>query len=70
MNTYKPSLDVKSFVIGLLVAALAFALASGRTGEAQSSRDMRISAGDGGVYILSGNTVRFKEKRECVPFCQ
>lgn len=70
MNTPKATIDVKSFLIGLLAAALVFVLATGRTGEAQNVERISISAGADGVYILNGNSIRYKEKRECVPFCQ
>lgn len=71
MNPSGLTLDVKSFLIGLLTAALVFVLASGRPGRAQNAGvQYSISAADDGVYILNGGTVSFMERGRCRPVCQ
>ncbi|MDQ3803610.1 MAG: hypothetical protein M3416_07255 [Acidobacteriota bacterium] len=71
MNPAKLSLDVKSFIIGLLTAALVFVLASGRPGQAQNAgAQFSISAVDDGVYILNSGSVYFMERGRCRPHCQ
>lgn len=71
MNAAKLTLDVKSFIIGLLTAALALSLMSGSPGQAQGgAAQFSISATDDGVYILNSGSVTFMEKGRCRPHCQ
>ena len=71
INAAKLTLDVKSFIIGLLTAALVLALTWGRPGHAQSApAEYGISATNDGVYILANGSVKFMEKGRCRPHCQ
>ncbi|HKO62285.1 MAG TPA: hypothetical protein VJV03_14065 [Pyrinomonadaceae bacterium] len=62
LNTWQ--IDLKSFVIGLALAAMAFLLFAGSSTQAQSG-NMQIQPGDGGVYVLLGNRVYWKSKEQC-----
>lgn len=57
--------DLKSLLIGILLAACAFLWFSGTPSQAQIAIQ-QISAGDGGVYIMSGHTVYWKSKDQCI----
>jgi hypothetical protein len=56
--------DLKSLLIGILLAACAFLWFSGTPSQAQTAIQ-EISAGDGGVYIINGHVVYWKSKDQC-----
>ena len=64
MNRVKWQIDVRSMLIGFLLAVVAALLLSGGTGRAQS-QERAVAADDGGVYIMSGDYVRYREKQKC-----
>ena len=57
--------DLKSLLIGVLLAGGAWLLFAGTPSRAQSEPVRTISAGDGGVYILKGEKVYWKARRDC-----
>jgi len=63
------NLDVRSLVIGFLLATVAFLVFKGLPSQAQTSASDMISAGDGGVYIMRQGVVRFTEKKACEGQC-
>jgi hypothetical protein len=63
------NLDLRSLIIGFLLATVAFLVFKGFPSEAQTSSTEMISAGDGGVYILRHNIVTFADKKTCEKQC-
>jgi hypothetical protein len=59
------NLDLRSLIIGFLLATVAFLVFKGFPSQAQTSSNFMISAGDGGVYVLRDNQVFFRDKRDC-----
>jgi hypothetical protein len=59
------NLDLRSLLIGFLLATIAFLVFKGFPSQAQTGLNYMISAGDGGVYILRENQVIFRDKRDC-----
>jgi hypothetical protein len=57
-------IDLKSLVIGVLLAAVAFLLFAGTSSQAQSET-LNIYVGDGGVYIVKGERVYWRSKAQC-----
>jgi hypothetical protein len=57
--------DLKSLVIGVLLAVGAWLLFAGTSSRAQSEPVRSISVGDGGVYLLKGEKVYWKARRDC-----
>ena len=58
-------IDLKSLLMGVLLAAAAGLLFAGTSSQAQSEAIRTIAAGDGGVYILKEQKVYWKSKDDC-----
>ena len=56
------NLDLRSLIIGFLLATVAFLVFKGSPSQAQTGSKYSISAGDGGVYVLRDNSVIFCDK--------
>jgi hypothetical protein len=56
------NLDLRSLVIGFLLATVAFLVFKGSPSQAQTGSPTLISAGDGGIYIQRNNYVIFCDK--------
>ena len=68
MERVKWQIDVKSLLVGFLLAVVAALFLSGRPGGAAETCGA-VAADDLGVYILSGGTVRYIEKQKCLQGC-
>ena len=65
MECARWQVDVKSMLIGSLLAVVAALLLSGRPGSAQATWGA-VAADAGGVYIMRGEYVRYVEKQKCL----
>jgi hypothetical protein len=63
------NLDLRSLMIGFLLATIAFLVFKGFPSQAQGGATDTISAGDGGVYILRHGVVTFADKKTCEKQC-
>jgi len=64
------NLDLRSLIIGFLLATIAFLVFKGFPSHAQTGSSYTISAGDGGVYIMrSDGLITFRDKRDCEKNC-
>ena len=68
MNKSILNIDLRSLIIGFLLAAIAFLIFKGFPSQAQTENpEYSISATEDGVYIINRTTsyTVFREKREC-----
>ena len=64
------NLDLRSLIVGFLLATIAFLVFKGFPSQAQTGSKYAISAGDGGVYIMrDDNKVVFRDKAICQNVC-
>lgn len=68
MKRVKWQIDVKSLLVGFLLAVVAGVFLGGRPGGAAETCGA-VAADDRGVYIMSGGTVRYVEKQKCQQGC-
>jgi len=66
MDRTRWQIDVKSMLIGFLLAVVAGLLLGGRPGRAFEG-GAAVAADDQGVYIIRGERVRYVEKQKCLP---
>jgi hypothetical protein len=69
MGRVRWQIDVKSMLVGFLLALVAALLLSGRPGRAQEWSGA-IAADDQGVYIMNNGSVRYVEKQKCLKECR
>lgn len=72
MNKGFLNLDLRSLIIGFLLALVAFLVLKGASNPVQADgSEYAIAATDDGVYILRDGNVVFREKAECrkLPGC-
>ena len=65
MERVRWQIDVRSMLIGFLLAGAAALLLGGRPGSAQATWGA-VAADAGGVYIMRGEYVRYVEKQKCL----
>ena len=63
MNKIYWNLDIKSLIIGFLLAVVAVVIFNGTSSRAATAH--AIAADESGVYILSDGSVRYIEKQKC-----
>ena len=64
MNQTRWDFDVKSLIIGFLLATVAAFIFNGTPASRAANGD-GIAADESGVYIMSGGSVRYIEKQKC-----
>lgn len=64
MDRVRWQIDVRSMLIGFLLAVVAALLLGGRSGSARA-QEGAVAADGGGVYIMNGQYVRYVEKQKC-----